>query len=127
MGIVKIEGMKFYAFHGCFEQESVIGTNFSVDLEFEYESEAAQNSDLIDDAVNYLDVYQAVKQQMEISSHLIENVAERIVRAVCQRFKVKNCKVKISKLNPPLGGQIAAVSFVCEASASEKLSPNHPH
>ena len=115
MGVIKIEGMKFYAYHGCFEQESVIGTNFIVDLEFEYNSSDAESTDSIDKAVDYAAVYQLVKKEMAVSSHLIENVARRIMDAVCEDFDVKNCKVKVSKLNPPLGGQIAAVSFFCQS------------
>ncbi|MDR1725265.1 MAG: dihydroneopterin aldolase [Bacteroidales bacterium] len=110
MATIKIEGMHFYAFHGCFEEETTIGTNFLVDLQFDYESQAAEISDNIEYTVNYLSVYQVVKRQMLQSSHLIENVAKRILDAVKTEFNVNNCKVKVSKLNPPLGGKIESVS-----------------
>ncbi|MDR0789744.1 MAG: dihydroneopterin aldolase [Bacteroidales bacterium] len=121
MGIIRIESMSFYAYHGCFAEESAIGTNFLVDLEFEYDSNKAQNTDSINDTIDYLAVYQVVKEQMDIASHLIENVAHRIMNAVCEKFEVKNCKVKVSKLNPPLGGQMYAVSFCCQ-SCGDRIS-----
>jgi dihydroneopterin aldolase len=110
MAKIIIENMSFYSFHGCFAEEAAIGTNFIVNLEFEYESGIAERSDSIDDAVNYQNVYQVVNKQMNIPSHLIENVARRIKEAVCEEFNVFSCKVKVSKLNPPLGGQIGVVA-----------------
>jgi dihydroneopterin aldolase len=113
MGTIRIESMSFYAYHGCFAEETAIGTNFLVDLELQYDSCQAQTTDSIEYAVDYLAVYKVVKQQMDIPSHLIENVAYRIKEAVCQSFNLQSCNVKVSKLNPPLGGQMAAVSFSC--------------
>jgi dihydroneopterin aldolase len=46
---------------------------------------------------------------MEIKSHLLENVARRILDAVKARFPYIECaQVQIDKLNPPLGGQVYA-------------------
>lgn len=103
--------MRFYAFHGCFDEEQSIGTHFRVDLEFECDTEKAQQSDSIDDTVNYLSVYRVVKEQMEINSHLLEHVADRIAGAVLREFAaVESVTVKVTKLNPPLGGHIGGVS-----------------
>ncbi len=111
MAIISISDMRFYAHHGCFEQERVIGTNFRVDLVFYADTLLAEVSDNIDDTVNYLDVYQVVKKQMEIPSHLLEHVARRIGEEVKHNFPtIKSVNVKVSKLNPPLGGQMESVS-----------------
>ncbi|MCR4659472.1 MAG: dihydroneopterin aldolase [Bacteroidales bacterium] len=106
-----INGMRFYANHGCFAEEQCIGTNFVVDLCMEVDTSKAQRSDDIADTVNYLSVYQVVKQQMETPSHLLEHVSDRVGEAVLAQFgSVKRITVKVSKLNPPLGGQIDSVS-----------------
>lgn len=111
MGIITIDDMEFYAFHGCFEEEQKIGTRFRVNLRMEVDTKKAQLSDNIYDTVNYLEVYQVVKREMMKPSHLLEHVADRIGRAVKQEFPdVKNAIIRVSKLNPPLGGQMAAVS-----------------
>lgn len=117
MAIIDITGMEFYSFHGCFSEERVIGTRFVVDLKLVVDTSVAQASDNIDDTVNYLLVYQEVKKQMEKPSHLLENVADRIASAVLDAFHpVESVEVKVSKLNPPLGGKIGSVSLVVEKS-----------
>ncbi len=111
MGVISINDMRFYAHHGCFEQERAIGTHFRVDLHFETDTECAEISDRIEDTVSYLDVYQVVKEQMGIPSNLLEHVARRICDTVKERFpQVGRVDVKVSKLNPPLGGQMESVS-----------------
>ena len=103
--------MRFYAHHGCFEQEQVIGTHFSVDLSFETDTSKAEVSDNIADTVSYLDVYQVVKAEMMKPSRLLEHVARRVGESVLKNFpSVDSVTVKISKLNPPLGGQMDSVS-----------------
>lgn len=117
MSTITIENMDFYAFHGCFAEESQIGTHFRVDLQMDVDTETAQKSDNIEDTVSYLDVYQHVKKQMMIPSHLLEHVGDRIGEDILQSFPaVNSVKVKVAKMNPPLGGQIESVSLIIEKS-----------
>ena len=110
MGTIAIENMRFYAHHGCFGQERKIGTRFSVDVEFTCDTVKAEKTDKIEDTVNYLEVYQVVKAEMETPSHLLEHVAHRVGKAIMRRFDaVESVRVKVSKLAPPLGGQMDAV------------------
>ena len=111
MATIAINGMRFYAHHGCFEQERAIGTHFRVDLSFVTDTSKAEVSDNIDDTVSYLDVYQVLKAEMMIPSHLLEHVARRVGERVKNDFSsVTAVRVKVSKLNPPLGGQMESVS-----------------
>lgn len=111
MGRIAINDMRFYAHHGCFTQERVIGTHFRVDLTFTTDTLKAEITDNIEDTVSYLDVYQVVKSEMQTPSNLLEHVARRVGVAVLKKFpSVESVAVKVSKLNPPLGGQIESVS-----------------
>lgn len=113
MGIIKIEGMDFFAYHGCFAEESIIGTRFEVDLLVELDTSQAEQSDNLHHTVNYMSLYETVKTEMEIRSNLLENVAHRILDSIQRRFPfITRTEVKISKLNPPLGGKIDRVSVV---------------
>ena len=117
MSVIRIENMKFYAYHGCFSEEQAIGTRFQVDVAMSTDTSKAQQSDNIGDTVNYLSVYQVVKREMMIPSHLLEHVADRIGRAVLESFPaVDSMVVKVSKMNPPLGGQMDCVSVEIEKS-----------
>lgn len=115
MAIITINDMRFYAHHGCFEQERVIGTHFRVDLSFTTDTSKAEISDNIVDTVSYLDVYQVVKAEMMTPSHLLEHVARRVGERVLADFPaVDTVNVKVSKLNPPLGGQMDSVSVTLD-------------
>ena len=103
--------MRFYAHHGCFVQERAIGTHFTVDLNFTTDTSRAEVSDNIADTVSYLDVYQVVRTEMQKPSNLLEHVARRVGEAVLRQFPaVTSITVKVSKMNPPLGGQMNSVS-----------------
>lgn len=111
MSMIAIEGMEFYAYHGCFEEEKIIGTSFVVDLYFKTNTNEAEITDELKKTVNYLSVYSVLKQEMQISSNLLEHISRRILVAVQNRFPQINwAKVKIQKLNPPLGGKMKSVS-----------------
>jgi dihydroneopterin aldolase len=112
MSTIAIEGMEFYSYHGHFEEESVIGTKFNLDLYIETDTEKAEKSDKLEETVNYLAVYQVVKKEMETPSYLIEHVARRILDAVMASFPtIDSAEIKFRKMNPPLGGQMESVSI----------------
>lgn len=116
MSVISIEGMEFYAYHGCFAEEQLIGTWFVVDLFLEVDTSQAEQSDNLHDTVNYLEVYQVVKREMEINSKLLEHVGRRIIRAVMETFpQVSHTRIKVRKMNPPLGGKMDFVSLTLES------------
>jgi dihydroneopterin aldolase len=113
MGKILLEGMEFFADHGHYKEEQIIGTKFIVDLEMVFETVHAEYSDHLNDTINYQEVYLVVKREMEIKAHLLESVARRILDAVMGSFpQLKSVQVKISKVNPPLGGKVKQVSCI---------------
>lgn len=111
MGLIQIENMEFYSFHGHFKEERIVGNRFLVNLTMETDMKAPSESDNLRDAVNYQKAYEIVKQQMGIKSYLLENIAKRILDALYAEMKnIKKATVKVSKLNPPMGGKIGSVS-----------------
>jgi dihydroneopterin aldolase len=113
MGLIQIENMEFYSFHGHFKEERIVGNKFLVDLTIETDMKIPAESDNLKDAVNYQRVYEIVKQQMELKSHLLEHIAGRILDAVYAEMKgINKVTVKVSKLNPPMGGKIGSVSVI---------------
>ena len=111
MALISLEGMEFFAYHGCFSEEQIIGTRFVVDLFIEVDTSLAEETDKLSETVNYQDLFLTVKEQMMIKSKLLENVGRRILDTVLLKYpEIDYAKVKISKMNPPLGGKTGSVS-----------------
>lgn len=107
IGELELKGMKFYASHGCFEEEKIIGNYFVVDFWAKTDMEKPSLSDSLEDAVNYQLIFDIVKEEIQIPSNLLEHVAGRILRRIRRDFpQIINCSVSISKINPPLGGEV---------------------
>ena len=120
MGIIEIEGMEFYAYHGCFTEEQIVGNKFLVDLKLEADCDKAKITDNINDAVNYQFAYDIVKKEIEQKSHLLENIAHRILEKLFQKITGINvASVKIAKINPPLGGKIKNVNVTLTKSLND--------
>jgi dihydroneopterin aldolase len=113
MGLIQIENMEFYSFHGHFKEERIVGNKFLVDLTIETDMKLPAESDNLKDAVNYQRAYEIVKSQMEMKSHLLEHIAGRILDAIYSEMKgITRVTVKVSKMNPPMGGKIGSVNVV---------------
>jgi len=105
MGLIQIENMEFYAFHGHYREEQIVGNKFLVDLTIDTDMSQPALSDNLKDAVNYQLAYRIVKEEMGKKSKLLENIAKRILDAIYDSFPgVRKVTVKISKMNPPMGG-----------------------
>lgn len=122
MGKIFVEGIKIYAYHGCFKEEALIGTNFNVDVELDANLEKPANTDNINDTVNYQAVFQVIKDQMAIPSKLLEHVSKRIIEALFSQFpEVEQIRLKVSKLNVPLGGHIDSTSVQFIVKRGEEI------
>ncbi len=106
MGKIFLDGMKFYAHHGLHDSERKEGNFFIIDLEIETDFTKAGEDDDINLTVDYEDVYKVVKLQMDGSIYLLERLANKILVALKDRFPaIEKLKIKVSKLNPPIGGE----------------------
>ncbi|HEY1040889.1 MAG TPA: dihydroneopterin aldolase [Bacteroidia bacterium] len=116
MHLISVEGIKVYAYHGCLEEEGRIGGEYQVDVYMKTNfSEAALLDDLTK-TIDYVEVYDMVKAEMAIRSKLIEHVGQRIMDKVTQRFKnLKSCKIRVTKFNPPMNGNVEKVSIEIES------------
>lgn len=111
MGKIIIEEMEFYAFHGHYQEEQIVGNRFLVDLEIETDLAPAAESDQLADAVNYQMAYQLIKKEMRRKkSNLLENIAKRILDTLYNEMTgITKATVRIRKMHPPMGGPIRSV------------------
>lgn len=101
---IRLEGMKFYAFHGVLPQENLVGAYFYIDLKLKTDFSQAAQTDELEGTVNYADIYTAVKEEMQITSKLLENVCQRIARRLFRDFPtIETIDISLFKENPPMG------------------------
>ncbi len=121
MSQIFLEGLEFYAYHGCFSEEQVIGTWFNVDAVLWGDFEKAAINDNLESTVNYLSVYQTLKTEMEVPTKLLETVVVRMLDAVLEKYPlVEKVEIKLSKMNPPLGGKLRSVSVKMDQSRATR-------
>ncbi len=107
MGKIELCGMEFFAHHGCFEEEKIVGNYFLVDFSAEVDMDLPSQTDRLEDAVNYQIIYDITKEEMAVSSDLLEHVVGRIGRRVKATFpQLQHITVSVSKMQPPLGGTV---------------------
>ncbi len=112
MGTIKIKNIRVYAYHGCLIEEGKIGSDYRVDVTVKADLSTSAISDNLADTVDYVHLNKIVKQEMAIRSKLLEEVAKRILDRILVEIPiVKFSKVEVSKLNPPIGGNVAMVTI----------------
>lgn len=112
MGIIKVENIRVFANHGCLTEETKIGSDYRVDLEVKANLKVSAKSDLLSDTVDYVFLNRIVREEMKKPTHLLETVAKRIlVRILNESKMVTKVTVAISKLNPPIGGDVEMVTI----------------
>jgi len=98
--------MEFYSYHGHYAEERKIGNRFLVSVSLDTDMEKPSETDHLEDALDYRGVYETVKEEMQVPSNLLEHVAGRIVKSLRRKFSsIEKVTVKVTKLNPPLGGR----------------------
>lgn len=115
MGTIKLKNIRTYSYHGCLIEEGKIGSDYSVDLEIKTDLRKSCISDHLHDTVDYVLLNRIVVEEMEIRSHLLEHVGHRIITRVFNEIpEVSRILLSVSKLNPPIGGDVELVTIELE-------------
>lgn len=113
MGTIKVDNIKVYAFHGCLDEEARIGSEYIVDITVQADLSISAQTDALNDTVDYVLLNKIVVEEMAIRSQLLEHVGQRILdRVFKESVLVKHAEVAVSKLNPPIGGNVEKVTIV---------------
>jgi dihydroneopterin aldolase len=111
MDTIKLNNIRVYAHHGCLGEETKIGSEYRVDLAVKADLGKPAQTDKLEDTVDYVMLNRVVKAEMAVPSKLLESVAERILeRVLKESTRVEKASVRVSKINPPLGGDVESVS-----------------
>ena len=121
MGLIKVENIRVFACHGCLKEEGKIGSDYRVDIEVKANLKKSAESDKLSDTVDYVLLNRIVKEEMAISSHLLETVVKRILNRILEESKiVTKATIGVSKLNPPIGGDVEMVTIKMSSKRKNK-------
>ena len=110
-----VNDIQLHAYHGVMPQEQLTGNDYLVSVSAQYPIDKAITTDDVQHTLNYAMVYDIVKEEMDISSKLVEHVAGRIAQHLMKQFAdISAVKVRITKLNPPMGAQCAGAGVEVE-------------
>jgi dihydroneopterin aldolase len=113
MGIIQVNNIKLYAYHGCLEEEAKIGSWYRVAVEVKADLKKSAKTDNLKDTVDYVHLNLIVKEEMAIRSKLLEEVAQRILDRFFKEIPLINkAKIEVSKINPPIGGNVEEVVII---------------
>jgi dihydroneopterin aldolase len=113
LGIIQVNNIKLHAFHGCLDEEAKIGSAYRVDVEVKANLRKSEKTDDLIDTVDYVHLNHIVKEEMATRAKLLEEVAQRILNRIFKELrKVKKAKVSVSKINPPIGGNVEEVVII---------------
>lgn len=119
MGIIRVNNIRLYAYHGCMAEEAIVGSDYRVDVCVHANLDKASISDNLDDTIDYVRLREIVEEQMNIRAKLLEVVARRVIDLFFDEFQeISFASVCIAKINPPIQGDVESVSVTCEKSRS---------
>ena len=114
MGLITVEGIRVFAYHGHLPEEAVLGGHFIVNVWVEADTTEVEKTDDLNDTVDYVKIIEIVKQQMAIRSNMIEHPAKRIVDAILPLHKVQKVTVEVEKIQPPIDASFDKISVTTE-------------
>lgn len=106
---IGLEDVRFYAPHGFFKEEHLMGNEFRIDVEVEASITGAAQEDDLGGTVNYATIYYLLQAEMKKPTQLLEALAYRMANRIMNQFEsVLSVHLRLRKLNPPLGGSVGA-------------------
>ena len=108
---IYLKNVRCYSFHGCLKEEGVIGSDYLVNLWVKVALDKTPLTDKIEDTIDYVFLNKGIVEEMSIPSKLLETVAKRILDRVFKEDKrVRKIKVSVSKICPPINGDVESVA-----------------
>lgn len=99
---VELQNILFHAFHGIYAGEPKVGGDFEVNLKVSFDEEGRYPESLTD-SVNYVRLYELVKQKMAQPTRLLEKLCHDILSEIKQEYPfIKDATISLYKLQAPV-------------------------
>lgn len=107
---IELKQLYFFSFHGIYEEERKVGGEFIVDLLVKYSSGDNKVSK-ISETINYAELYELVKVEMNKPRDLLEAIAQTTAEKIHSTFpQSKEIEIRIKKKNPPINNFSGSVA-----------------
>jgi 7,8-dihydroneopterin aldolase/epimerase/oxygenase len=114
MGLITVEGIRVFAYHGHLPEEAILGGHFIVNVWVETDTSEVEKTDDLNHTVDYVKIIDIVKEQMAIRANMIEVPAKRIVDAILPLNKVQKVTVEVEKVLPPIDASFDKISVTSQ-------------
>ena len=109
MLVLNLSKLRFYARHGLYKEEEILGGEFEVNAMLWHE-EKSNNLKFINDVIDYTNVYSLIKEKMQNPTPLLETLVISISEAILRKFsQAEEVEISITKIHPPIiafGGSV---------------------
>lgn len=113
MDCIEVNGIRLFSYHGCLDEEALIGSDYEVNLKVWADLSKAAQTDHLSDTVDYVALNRIVEEEMAIRSKLLEQVVLRIITKIFEELPtVTETEVSVTKLFPPINGDVQRVSVL---------------
>ncbi len=98
---IHLSNLKFFSFHGLYEEEKILGGEFIVDATVNFNVTGSIAS--IEQTIDYSKIYDVIKQRMAVPTALLETVAQDLADIVyAGDNRITSINICITKVNPPI-------------------------
>jgi dihydroneopterin aldolase len=110
---INLNDAEFFAYHGFYPEEQLLGSRFLVDMSVGFTPKGDLSADEIDNTVNYEQLYNIAHDEMKHTRKLIETVGQSMVDGIKNKFPfATSIRVCIKKMDPPLKGKVGHSNVV---------------
>ena len=115
MGKIIIEEIIIYAYHGCYDEEQTIGSEYKLNIWVQGDFSTAEKSDNLSDTIDYVRISDIAAEEMATPSKLIEHVSDRILTKILLEWpSIDTAGMVIKKINPPMNVYASSVQYELE-------------
>ncbi|MEL6670823.1 MAG: dihydroneopterin aldolase [Bacteroidota bacterium] len=101
MGVIAIEGIELYGYHGVYPVEHQVGNLYRVDVYLTADISRPAETDALEDTIDYQSIYEMICAAMQIKTHLLERMVGRIGTQILSDFsQIESVKVRVTKIKP---------------------------
>lgn len=110
---IKLNNLRFHAFHGLYHEEQNAGNDFIVNLSVTY-LPAQSIVQTLSETLDYGALFEIIKTEMQKPRLLLETFVMEVAEIIYKRFRViRTIEISLEKIQVPLSGfsGSAVVSF----------------